>query len=40
MPITFVPVTIADAATYTVKATDAGLRHYIPDLTATCTIIF
>lgn len=38
MPITHVPVTIADAATYTVKAENTGLRHYIPDLTSTCTI--
>ena len=38
MPITHVPVTIADAATYTVKAENTGLRHYLPDLTADCTI--
>ena len=38
MPITFVPVTIADASTYTVDAEDSGLIHYMPNLTATCTI--
>lgn len=38
MPVTFVPVSIPDAATYTVSAKNSGLRHYIPDLTATCTI--
>jgi hypothetical protein len=38
MPVTHVPVTIADAATYTVLADNAGLTHYVPDLTATCTI--
>ena len=38
MPVTHVPVTIADAATYTVLAQNTGSRHYIPDLTATCTI--
>lgn len=38
MPVTFVPVTVADAATYTVKASNSGLVHYMPDLTADCTI--
>lgn len=38
MPVTFVPVSVADAATYTVKAQDSGLTHYIPNLTATCTL--
>lgn len=33
MPITHVPVTIPDAATYTVLARNAGLTHYLPDLT-------
>ena len=37
MPVTHVPVSIADAATYTVKAQDSGLVHYFPDFTATCT---
>ena len=38
MPVTFVPVTIADAATYTVLSQNSGLRHYLPDLTQDCTI--
>ena len=38
MPVTYVPVTIADAATYTVKSQDSGLRHYIPNLTADIVI--
>jgi len=38
MPVTHVPVLIPDASTYTVKAKDSGLVHYVPDLTATCTI--
>lgn len=38
MPVTYVPVLVPDATTYTVKADNAGLFHYIPDLTATCTI--
>jgi hypothetical protein len=38
MPVTFVPVSIPDAATYTVDSEDSGLRHYVPDLTSTCTI--
>ena len=38
MPVTYVPVTVADAATYTVKAGDSGLTHYMPNLTANCTI--
>lgn len=38
MPVTHVPVSISDAATYTVLAQNSGLRHYVPDLTATCTI--
>lgn len=37
MPNTYVPVSIADAATYTVKARDSGLVHYFPDFTSTCT---
>lgn len=32
MPVTYVPVTISDAATYTVKADNSGLTHYLPDL--------
>jgi hypothetical protein len=38
MPATFVPISIPDAATYTVKARDTGLRHYLPDLTADIVI--
>jgi hypothetical protein len=38
MPVTHFPISVPDAATYTVKAQDAGLSHYIPDLTASCTI--
>lgn len=38
MPETYVPVSVADATTYSVKARDSGLVHYIPDLTATCTL--
>lgn len=38
MPVTYVPISITDAATYTVKARDSGLVHYVPDLTESCTI--
>jgi hypothetical protein len=38
MPITHVPVSVPDAATYTVNARDTGLTHYIPNLTADCAI--
>ncbi|KRR20371.1 hypothetical protein [Bradyrhizobium retamae] len=38
MPVTHFPISVPDAATYTVKATDAGLVHYMPDLTADITI--
>jgi hypothetical protein len=38
MPVTYVPITVPDAATYTVKSQNAGLIHYMPDLTADCTI--
>lgn len=38
MPVTFVPVLVADAATYTVKARNSGLTHYLPNLTADITI--
>lgn len=37
MPVTFVPVSIPDASTYTVKARDSGLLHYFPDFTSSCT---
>lgn len=38
MPVTHVPVTIPDAATYTVLADNSGLTHWLPDLTADITI--
>lgn len=38
MPATFVPVTISNAATYTVLADNSGLMHYIPDLGQDITI--
>lgn len=38
MPVTHVPVIVSDAATYTVKAKDSGLVHYIPDLSQDITI--
>jgi hypothetical protein len=38
MGYTFVPVSIADATTYSVKSRDAGVTHYIPDFTSSCTI--
>ena len=37
MPVTHVPVSIADATTYTVLAENSGLMHYFPDFTSTCT---
>lgn len=38
MAVTFVPVSIPDAATYTVLADNSGIMHYMPNLTSTCTI--
>ncbi|MBR1173695.1 hypothetical protein JQ617_06985 [Bradyrhizobium sp. KB893862 SZCCT0404] len=38
MPVTHFPISVPDAATYTVDPDNAGLVHYMPDLTATCTI--
>lgn len=38
MPVTHVPVSIPDAATYTVLANNSGLIHWCPDFTSTCTI--
>ena len=38
MPVTHVPVSVADATTYTVLADNSGLTHYMPNLTSTCTI--
>ena len=37
MPVTHVPVAVGDVTAYTVLADNAGLVHYIPDLTSTCT---
>jgi hypothetical protein len=37
MAVTHVPVSIADATTYTVLADNSGITHYFPDFTATCT---
>ena len=38
MAVTHVPVSVGDVAAYTVDADNAGIRHYIGDLTADCTI--
>jgi hypothetical protein len=38
MPITYVPVSVPDATTYTVRANNSGLTHYMPNLTGTCTV--
>ncbi len=38
MAATFIPILVPDAATYTVLARNTGMVHYIPDLTATCTL--
>jgi hypothetical protein len=38
MPVTHIPVVLTDVTTYTVLADNAGLVHYIPDLTADITI--
>ena len=38
MAVTFVPVSIPDATTYTVLADNSGIMHYFPDFTSTCTI--
>lgn len=38
MPVTHVPVSVTDAATYTVDADNSGLVHYMPNLTADTTI--
>lgn len=38
MSVTHVPVSIPDAATYTALAINSGVMHYLPNLTATCTI--
>lgn len=38
MPVTYVPVSIPDATTYTVKSRDSGLTHYVPNLSSSCTI--
>lgn len=38
MPVTYIPISVPDAATYTVLARNSGLTHYMPNLTADCTI--
>ena len=38
MAVTFVPVSVPDAATYTVLSDNSGITHYMPNLTSTCTI--
>jgi len=38
MAVTHVPVSIPDAATYTVLADNSGIMHYLPDLTADIVI--
>lgn len=38
MAVTFIPVSVPDATTYTVLADNSGICHYLPDLTATCTL--
>lgn len=38
MPVTHVGITVPNAATYTVDPENSGLVHYIPDLSADCTI--
>ncbi|MCP4002215.1 MAG: hypothetical protein GY727_14995 [Gammaproteobacteria bacterium] len=38
MPVTYVPISISDAATYTVLAENSGLTHIIPNLTADIVI--
>lgn len=38
MPVTYVPVSVPNASTYTVLAKNSGLVHYLPDFTSTCTI--
>lgn len=38
MPVTYVPISISDATTYTVLERNSGLTHYVPDLTSSITI--
>lgn len=38
MAVTFVPVSVPDATTYTVLEDNSGICHYMPDLSSTCTI--
>jgi len=38
MPATHIAVSVPDATTYTVKATNSGIRHYVPNLTSGITI--
>jgi len=38
MPVTHVPVSVTDAATYSVLSDNAGLVHYVPNLTNSATL--
>lgn len=38
MAVTFVPVSIPDATTYTVLSDNSGICHYVPNLTSGITI--
>lgn len=38
MPVTHVPVVLGDVTAYTVLADNAGVTHYIPDITSDVTI--
>lgn len=38
MSVTFVPVTVPDASTYTVLSKNSGTMHYMPNFTSTCTV--
>ncbi len=38
MPVTQIGISVSDAATYTIKAENSGLVHWMPNLTADITI--
>ncbi len=38
MAVTQIPITLANASTYTVLANNSGVMHYVPDLSQACTI--
>ena len=38
MPVAHVPVSVTNATTYSVNADNAGLTHYVPNMTGNCTI--